>query len=1225
MLGMDQAQRSNAVGNHTSYLPDADPGRMGGNTYTGVTTEPTIQDYENFFGPSARDIKTDMQRFKRHGRWHLPDVLKGPNPWLTDRIDGLITDATNSPFTTKILPYRFKDDVDGKMKWNVWSFDEGMASRVPYEAAARTLTQSKRSFAGYMVRQGMAIVMEHNFMMSPKGRENFKNQLNQLIGSIQYTNDLDVHMALVLAPSYQKTMRERYFTLDKSPSQICREFVDLFGMMQKNVNALDILIEEGKAILRTWGGPMPDFLLCNSKLTFQMTMTPEKTNYITQGSDGVKRLRQGPDLTSYRGLSVIHSRSFAMEMGQHPRDILRRRVRTAEYYRILPNKKNPVREFEFYNEERDTWFTLSFTDLLRYARYAHLDGMDDDDTPSAVDRVYNSLTNQPMGKDDPVKSLGAGMQAMLGAVIQQTGALDTDELRLLQTIDGITDNMMDTPNFGGFSDVSAGINNSQTLAWIFYPFQYDMGIKHLPPKNNRVWSAWDRLAKSKFPSTTPGIPRPYLVNSLNVAPKLSMSMMRNLFHNLKRVSLNDPFVPGSIAAVGTPEWYLAFSFYVDMYKRSGFPIRYHGDQDMSGLPSGINRSLNAPGLSGILTALPVDLPVPQRDHVDITYQMLRPRGGVGSVNHPLIFPIVIRGNLDAWVENDPCGGNARTFLLTYEMLAPLLREYDVNGVSTTGIDYIVGACSGWGAGLLRAMQDVLGPNNADTMSIVDHTLVMLQPILTVINDVLRGLTRTDPGVPDAVYLARSGVSTWPLGVTSASHILHPYHAEGKGDDYKNCLITAKNTLGVSYGHLNATFLEAIRPLIGGAEPEPHIWVVNRPYADVPGLNVAVDREICLSFWMQIRGRILEDPVVYSPLSEVFHDDGYLVHMPRANQELGVLTRNRALHDYLRRDGLLISKISPQDLGFVTIDMNQALQEDKGIEPIQKTSVKQELDRLQDVELVIVRPNIEHNMLGIIMGLGGESLGSTLWGQTELSVYDDSMHGIWGMSYKYHERAIVFNERNLIRLWDIAYDGYNGGKDDTYVDWMNPNASNGYKNFQELTMDVSKNYRGPSMMVMAFVHDKAKLGNDGAPLFDKHFRRNWPSPIVFHDTYQKHGAQTKETLPLDYDNLQVIDVDEFRVFNNELYVDPYNQYKAMMPSFHEMHMMRKSAGQSSAEAETHTDSLAFQGSMRIKEGGVVVQDIQGSGHHGPDYIGVASVRSGKGQKVSGQAPTLHRLI
>lgn len=56
--------------------------------------------------------------------------------------------------------------------------------------------------------------------------------------------------------------------------------------------------------------------------------------------------------------------------------------------------------------------------------------------------------------------------------------------------------------------------------------------------------------------------------------------------------------------------------------------------------------------------------------------------------------------------------------------------------------------------------------------------------------------------------------------------------------------------------------------------------------------------------------------------------------------------------------------------------------------------------IQDVEkkryeLVVVRPNIEHNMLGIIMGRGGlDELGATFWGQTELSCYDDSMHGKW---------------------------------------------------------------------------------------------------------------------------------------------------------------------------------------------------------------------------------------
>jgi hypothetical protein len=55
----------------------------------------------------------------------LPDVLKGSNPFLADKIDGLITDTTSSPFTTKILPYMYIENVDAKIKWNRWSFDEG--------------------------------------------------------------------------------------------------------------------------------------------------------------------------------------------------------------------------------------------------------------------------------------------------------------------------------------------------------------------------------------------------------------------------------------------------------------------------------------------------------------------------------------------------------------------------------------------------------------------------------------------------------------------------------------------------------------------------------------------------------------------------------------------------------------------------------------------------------------------------------------------------------------------------------------------------------------------------------------------------------------------------------------------------------------------------------------------------------------------------------------------
>jgi hypothetical protein len=90
---------------------------------------------------------------------HLPSVLEGVNHYLTDKIDGLITDATNSPFTTVILPYVYLNNPDAKFSWNRYSFDEGLASRVPYESAARTLAQTRKSYEGYTVRHGLAITM----------------------------------------------------------------------------------------------------------------------------------------------------------------------------------------------------------------------------------------------------------------------------------------------------------------------------------------------------------------------------------------------------------------------------------------------------------------------------------------------------------------------------------------------------------------------------------------------------------------------------------------------------------------------------------------------------------------------------------------------------------------------------------------------------------------------------------------------------------------------------------------------------------------------------------------------------------------------------------------------------------------------------------------------------------------------------------------------------------
>jgi hypothetical protein len=220
---------------------------------------------------------------------------------------------------------------------------------------------------------------------------------------------------------------------------------------------------------------MPDFLLCNSKLTFQLTMTPEKTNYITQGVDGQKRLKQGPDLASYRGLSVIHSRAFSLETGQEPRDILRRRVRTAEYYRILPHRNNRKREFELYNEARDTWFALTFQDLVSFARLeAAVPG------GGTAARLGRNTAADPWGssRGQPMQILGAMDEASIVSAVDKVKAAVKKVHRrplmdlFMHSIDG-KNNIL-------FKSTSA---DNKPVHWDVWPYAGIMGVKLERPRH----------------------------------------------------------------------------------------------------------------------------------------------------------------------------------------------------------------------------------------------------------------------------------------------------------------------------------------------------------------------------------------------------------------------------------------------------------------------------------------------------------------------------------------------------------------------------------------------------------------------------------------------------------------------------------------------------------------------------------------------------------------------
>jgi hypothetical protein len=895
------------AGPMTSYLPPQSDN--GGGTYSSSTRTPALADWESVFGPGARDIKEDPMRNKRYQRYHLPDALKGVNPYLTDRIDGLITDTTESPFTSvRVMPYTFLEHPDAKIKWNVWSFDEGMANRVPYESAARVLTQSKQSFAGYTVRQGLAITMEHNFMMSDAGRTNFSNQLKQMVGSIQYTNDLDVHIALITAPSYARKISEKYFARDKNVWQRCREYVDLFGIMQKNPNALDILIEETKSTLKSWGAKDPSFLITNSKLTMQLTMVPEKTQFLTQGPDGIQRLKDGPNLAKYRGLDIIHSRSFATETGARPRDLFDRRVRVAEYYVINGVKIDEVDKLrvQMYDQSKDTMFTLKGSEILRHA-------------------LLDNESDAFMQKRHVKKIHGTWSGISRAAVTLNMEITDyLKKFAVRSTVDQYVD----------------------------YP-----------------------IDSNQFPLT-----------------KFDHTRWENAQNAVSRINF-------------------------DFYKKN-------------------RGTIFGPPLSNNMRNFLLE----QVPEVQLPEDMAR----LNAVLLPLM-------GISVPAESYPWDGTRAACLVAFFGSRPF-EDYNFSAS-------------------IPLFKD---PTNADNSITADDFIGYIESL--------------------------------------------------SEENYISSLVDCMNTRIPS---LKAGFRnpDAIDAEIGA------IWE---------------------SYTMTRQGLA----AILNGIANRFMIEEYTV--------------SGRVQEYEQAESAVVEQ--------------------------------QLFDGVDEIDLVMLRPNIEHNMLGIVMGRGGkDDLGATFWGQTELSVYDDGMHGKWGMSYKYHERAIVLNEKNLMRCWDVAFNGYNGGCDDTFVSWK------GDDEFRNSTNNLDQPYDGPSIVAMVFPKGKT----------------SWPNPVMIRSPGQGGGP-----VSIDPDNVCNIDDVRMNVMSqDEKWSDRWAAYTSSgaFPDFSMLHHTRKDAGSNAHESVTEATSVAFQGTIKIdRMGNGNWEHIRGAGHLGDSYVGCASVREGKGFRQDG-APSSIRMI
>ena len=199
------------------------------------------------------------------------------------------------------------------------------------------------------------------------------------------------------------------------------------------------------------------------------------------------------------------------------------------------------------------------------------------------------------------------------------------------------------------------------------------------------------------------------------------------------------------------------------------------------------------------------------------------------------------------------------------------------------------------------------------------------------------------------------------------------------------------------------------------------------------------------------------------------------------------------------------------------------------------------------------------------------------------------------SKQYHERAIVFNERNMHRVFDVAYDGYCGGKDVQLLNW----DDDGQKNqFIEAMEDTSKPFDGPSVIVLPMTEAMDWL----------------PSPLVLMDDSAANNTPTLLTPESHAQQIKQFRDDVLKRISNNALKQELQQTIGKMYSELQMHgqgaYMKNAADATVGNEATHT-RLAYQGTAKwVDRQGKEKHYQQGCGHHGADFIGAAAVRNGK---------------
>lgn len=394
---------------------------------TDTTSKSAI--FSPFFGePPGGPIRTDPYERQANQNLALPDAYRGRSTYLGQAIEFQIR-TEDDWYTGRMLPIREADTLS--ITWNKWTFDQHRTTRVPEEAPSRLITNRRSQTSRSMERQGIMFQLEHGFMKTQQGVDNYIYNLRQMAYAVSETNKQDVIMAYLNAKDVYMVWEKRHGHYNnRTIKQRLDMERDNWACVQKDEMGLSKLdAKSDEEMMKVHG--RADTWLLPPKMQLFAKFQPHETDYYLSGKTWSYDSKDTFGLIGNKRAYLMRQYDIDVSGLQ---DISIRERQIGQYYTMVDRYSisrkdgdeytNEERSIIVYDEDMDRWHKLTLDLAIENANIWDADGK-----VEPIDGLSENATNVPHEQDKEYDFLSMPLNAGKRAPVAFVGQLSEEALK----------------------------------------------------------------------------------------------------------------------------------------------------------------------------------------------------------------------------------------------------------------------------------------------------------------------------------------------------------------------------------------------------------------------------------------------------------------------------------------------------------------------------------------------------------------------------------------------------------------------------------------------------------------------------------------------------------------------------------------------------------------------------------------------------------------------------